>query len=286
MDERRFDALARVLASSKTRRGYLAGVLAFLGVSALAVRGTNDTAHASCREEDESCTLNSSCCRGLTCVSTSLFNPNIGVCQPGSEPNPNPTRSPVRRTPTRTPTRRPARTPNRPPNRTPNRPRKRPPKRAPTRSPALGSTPAPTPKPTPKPAPTPGTGTDLSVPMTVTINCAVPPAEQSIVFAGRFGPDQQLPIEVVQIRSFLGDAAGNRQPGPSLARDIPHAVWRWRCSTAVPGTVCKSLSQFFQNDLGTDGVAMHIRYEQIDCDAQMSCIAGSNPDGFLQCVRR
>lgn len=252
MDERRFDGLARALASSKTRRGYLAGALAFLGAAALAVRGTTDAALAGCREEDESCTLNSGCCSGLTCVRTSTFNPNVGVCQTGSDPDPNPTRSPLRPTATPTPT----------------------------------STPSRTATPTPVP------GTVIRVPMTVTVNCAPAgpnpaiPAEQSITFRARFGRRRRLPIDVVSIRSFLNLSAGNLQPGPRLTRRSPLEMWRWRCSTAVSGTVCKSESHFFENGLGTDGVDLHIRYERVDCDAQVSCAQVSNPDGFLVCVRR
>jgi hypothetical protein len=245
MDERRFDALTRALASSKTRRGYLVGALAFLGASALAVRGgTTETAEASCREEDDSCTLTSSCCSGLTCVRTSLFNPNVGVCQPGGDPDPNPTRSPFR--PTATPT----------------------------------STPTMTPTPTPVP------GRVIRVPMTVTVDCDTI-GEQSITFVGRFGRRRRLPIDVVQIRSFLNQGVGYPQPGPRLTRSDPVARWRWLCSAAIPNTVCKSREgRFFMNDLGTDGVAMHIRYERIDCDARVSCAEGSNPDGFLRCVSR
>ena len=248
MDERRFDGLARALASAKTRRGYLAGALAFLGASALAARGTTELAQASCREEGESCALNSACCSGLTCVGTSLFNPNVGVCQPGGEPdpNPNPTRSPSRSTatPTSTPTSRRTRTPT----------------------------------------PTPAPGRVLRVPMTVTVNCAAT-TEQSITFAGRFGRRRRLPIDIVQIRSFLNQGVGNPQPGPRLTRDNPRVEWRWGCLPR-PGVVCKHQSRFFDNQLGTDGVAMVIRYERVICDAQVSCTQRSNQDGFLQCVRR
>lgn len=242
MDERRFDGLARALASSKTRRGYFASALAFLGASALAVRGTTDPVQAACREEDESCALNSGCCSGLTCVRTSTFNPNVGVCQSGS--NPTATRSPGRATAT------------------------------PTRTP------------TPSPTPTPGAGRILRVPMTVTVNCATGTAEQSITFDGRFRRRRRLPIDVVEIRSFLNQGVGNPQSGPRITRSVPVEDWRWRCSPR-PGIVCKSPSHFFENDLNTDGLLMHIRYERVDCDAQVACGGGTNSSGdFLQCVRR
>lgn len=250
MDERRFDGLARAFASSKTRRGYLVGALAFLGAAALAVRGTTEAVQAACREEDESCTLNSGCCSGLTCVRTSLFNPNVGVCQSGGDPDPNPTRSPLR--PTATPTK------------------------------------TPTPRPTSTPTPQPGSV--FRVPMTVTVDCRLAPtqaSQQSIVFAGRFGRRRRLPIDVVEIRSFLRQSDGGRpQSGPRLTRRDRVEDWRWGCTSASPDTVCVSSSPFFANGFNTDGVLLHIRYERIDCDAQVSCAERSNSGGFLQCVRR
>lgn len=246
MDERRFDGLARALASSKTRRGYLVGALAFLSASALAVRGTTEMAQAACREEDEPCALNSGCCSGLTCVRTSAFNPNVGYCQTGSDPDPNPTRSPGQ--PTATPTR----------------------------------------TPTPSPTPTPSAGRILRVPMTVTVNCAPVGQQQSITFSGRFGRRRRLPIDVVEILSFLRQYDGGRlQPGPRLTRRDPSEDWRWaNCPSAPPDTVCISSSPFFANGFNADGLLLHIRYERIDCDAQVSCADGSNAGGFLRCVRR
>jgi hypothetical protein len=114
MDGGRFDGLARALASSKTRRGYLVATLGFLGAAALAVRGTTESSLAACRGEGKSCALNSGCCSGLTCVRTSALNPNVGVCQRGGAVTP--TRSPSFRTPTPTP--RPTSTPTPVPGRT------------------------------------------------------------------------------------------------------------------------------------------------------------------------
>jgi hypothetical protein len=101
VDNGRFDGLARALASSRTRRGYIAAALGFLGVSALAVRGTTDVTDAAqfCRGEEEPCALTSYCCSGFTCVRTSRFNPNVGVCRRGSV-----TPTPSSRTPTPRPT--------------------------------------------------------------------------------------------------------------------------------------------------------------------------------------
>ena len=98
MDNGRFDGLARALASSRTRRGYVAAALGFLGVSAVAVRGTSNAAQF-CRGEGEPCALMSFCCSGYTCVRTSPINPNVGVCRRGSV-----TPTPSSRTPTPRPT--------------------------------------------------------------------------------------------------------------------------------------------------------------------------------------
>lgn len=242
MDGGRFDGLARVLASSKTRRGYVVAALGVLGVSGLAVRGSSEASQASCRDEGESCTLTTSCCGGNVCVRTSLFNPNVGVCEPGSSV----TSTPSRRTPTPTP---------RPTN-------------------------------TPSPTPIPTADRTILVPLTIRLNCAAPPSDQSIAFVGHFGRRRRFSIRIVSFRSFLGQSVGGAiWPGPRLTRTNRDELWRWQCTAPIPGTTCFGQSPLFSNALGTDGARFRIRYEGVECEALISCAQGSNPNNELPCVR-
>lgn len=241
MDDSRFDGLARALASSRTRRGYLAAAIGFLGASALAVRGTTDASQVGCRGEGESCALNSACCLGQTCVRLSAFNPNVGVCQPGSV---DPTRSPL--TPTPRPT----------------------------------STPTSTPGPSPTPTATPRPGEVVRVPMTVSLDCDTP--GQSITFS----TEQDLPIDIVSIRTFLGQGRGGA--GPRLSWEMQRVTWRWGCRQPGVGNCRSGPSDplFSIDQPGRDGVVLRIRFERLACDAEVACIERSNPDGILRCIRR
>ena len=133
MDGGRFDGLARALASPNTRRGYLVAAFGLIGAGALAVRNTTGAVQP-CQAEGEPCSIGSLCCSGNFCQRTSLYNPNVGVCQRGAEPTSriSPTRAP---NPTRTP--RPTRTPN--PTRTPQPTRTPRPTTTPDRSPLRGT---------------------------------------------------------------------------------------------------------------------------------------------------
>lgn len=247
MDGARFDGLARALASSKTRRGYILATLGFLGASALAVRGTTEASHGGCREKGQSCSLASSCCSGSVCVRTSLFNPNVGVCEADSTATSTPTSIPGTRTPTPRPTN--------------------------------------TPSPTPSPTPTPRPGEVLRVPLTVRLDCSKV-GEQSIFFNYR----GQLRLRVVTLRTYLQEHQGALStPGPRLSRNQRRVLWRWRCT--LPGqNNCISDQPLFDTNNptlpSTDRALFHLRYVGLDCDAQVTCAQGVNPDGILPCVRR
>lgn len=243
MDGGRFDGLARALAAPQTRRNYLVAAFGILG-AAVAVRGTTG-ASQTCRGEGEPCALNSACCSGHFCESTSLFNPNVGVCRPGADPTSSSVQS-------RTPTAQPTRTPK------------------PTR----------TPRPTRTPEPTLEPGRGIDVPITITLNCAPGTAEQSITFRNH----RRLTIDVLSFRTLNGFEAGaNRVAGPVVRRNRTIA-WQWRCDPSARLS-CKSSSALFgpSGSESTDGIDLRIQYEGVQCHAQITCVPGQNTGNMLRC---
>jgi hypothetical protein len=82
MDDAKFDRLARAFAETLTRRRTVLLLSATPGMLGQDAARAFQLGPAICREEGAVCTVVSSCCDGLTCV-TSAINTSYGICVPG-----------------------------------------------------------------------------------------------------------------------------------------------------------------------------------------------------------
>lgn len=247
MDNGRFDGLARALASSRTRRGYVAAVLGFLGVSAIAVRGTTDTTDAAqtCRGEGEPCAIMSFCCSGFTCVRTSPINPNVGVCRRGSV-----TPTPSSRTPTATPR------------------------------------PTGTPSPSPTPRPGSVIDIPMTISLDCSMAAGAPQALRFQGHFSRRHRLEIRVVSYRSILGFHQGAVAHAGP-LITRRDRREAdFFRCTPGPGNPDCVSTD-PFFRNNPPGeNDGARFHIRYARFDCDATVTCAQGRNPNQILRCIRR
>ena len=93
MDQDRFDALTRQLATASTRRRFLSLLASAAAASAFAVLGVDRTAARPCRDAGHACEGTQECCAGFMCVTTGpgsakrcVVAPTPAPCIPSTQP--------------------------------------------------------------------------------------------------------------------------------------------------------------------------------------------------------